>query len=245
MSLVCSAFVNIAALCSRDPRTRSLLMLAILAECSGACSGSHDPTAGNDSSLDSPSDTSVSAHVCVPGQQVACACPGGTLGAQRCNDEGAVFESCICLDQGDGTTHDGALLDVPSGVDRGDISPDMHATDAGTSDSGPDGNSDIALTDATPSFALRVENYNEECSITLNGMDLGSQTLTFPAGAVVILNGQSSNPLFRWGYWVGTAGDTSAVHDTQPETSVTMTKNTVVQACCPFEGESFCPPPSP
>jgi len=33
---------------------------------------------------------------CVPGQQVACACPGGGEGAQVCDEEGAKFLPCAC-----------------------------------------------------------------------------------------------------------------------------------------------------
>jgi len=33
---------------------------------------------------------------CVPGQQVACACPGGASGSQVCDDEGARFLPCTC-----------------------------------------------------------------------------------------------------------------------------------------------------
>jgi hypothetical protein len=33
---------------------------------------------------------------CVPGQQVACACPGGTRGVQACDAEGSKYLPCIC-----------------------------------------------------------------------------------------------------------------------------------------------------
>lgn len=33
---------------------------------------------------------------CVPGEQVECACPGGTVGAQACNAEGSAFGDCSC-----------------------------------------------------------------------------------------------------------------------------------------------------
>lgn len=39
---------------------------------------------------------STHASVCVPGQQVSCACPGGTSGAQVCSSDGARFEACTC-----------------------------------------------------------------------------------------------------------------------------------------------------
>lgn len=33
---------------------------------------------------------------CVPGEQVECACPGGTVGAQACNADGDAFGDCSC-----------------------------------------------------------------------------------------------------------------------------------------------------
>jgi hypothetical protein len=33
---------------------------------------------------------------CVPGQQVACACPGATLGVQACDVDGSRYLPCVC-----------------------------------------------------------------------------------------------------------------------------------------------------
>lgn len=41
-------------------------------------------------------DTSRAALVCTPGEQVACACPGGVQGAQACRDDGAGYHDCDC-----------------------------------------------------------------------------------------------------------------------------------------------------
>lgn len=35
-------------------------------------------------------------QVCSPGQQIACACPGGAQGAQACNPSGTGYEPCDC-----------------------------------------------------------------------------------------------------------------------------------------------------
>lgn len=40
--------------------------------------------------------TGGSASLCVPGQQVSCACPGGTSGVQACNAAGSGFDKCDC-----------------------------------------------------------------------------------------------------------------------------------------------------
>lgn len=34
---------------------------------------------------------------CVPGQQIACACPGGEQGAQTCDQDGSGYLPCVCL----------------------------------------------------------------------------------------------------------------------------------------------------
>lgn len=36
------------------------------------------------------------AGACVPGQQVACACPGGVSGVQACTSDGSRFDACAC-----------------------------------------------------------------------------------------------------------------------------------------------------
>ena len=41
------------------------------------------------------------------------------------------------------------------------------------------------------------------------------------------------NSIFVWGYWTGTDGDTAAGHDTRMTTTVTMTSDKTVVACCP------------
>lgn len=33
---------------------------------------------------------------CVPGREIACACPGGETGAQTCDEEGARYLPCVC-----------------------------------------------------------------------------------------------------------------------------------------------------
>ncbi|HRI68550.1 MAG TPA: hypothetical protein PK156_30185 [Polyangium sp.] len=46
------------------------------------------------SSLSSGGGTSN--QVCIPGQQIACACPGGFSGAQACNEQGSGYDPCQC-----------------------------------------------------------------------------------------------------------------------------------------------------
>jgi hypothetical protein len=71
------------------------LSTAFLAACSDKDAGTGDST------------------VCEPGEQQACACPGGTEGAQACRDDGSGWEQCICPgddggDDGGDTTDDGS-----------------------------------------------------------------------------------------------------------------------------------------
>ncbi|HMI86907.1 MAG TPA: hypothetical protein VK550_22590 [Polyangiaceae bacterium] len=56
----------------------------------GACGGRVDPPA--------------TANVCVPGQQVECACPGVVKGAQPCREDGSGYGVCQCPGTGSGGT---------------------------------------------------------------------------------------------------------------------------------------------
>ena len=64
---------------------RVALLLAITA-CLGSCSLVVEPDV---ESLGSPPRT------CMPGAQAECACLGGIVGVQRCNDGGS-FDPCQC-----------------------------------------------------------------------------------------------------------------------------------------------------
>jgi MYXO-CTERM domain-containing protein len=59
--------------------------------------GSTDTGSSTDASAssDSPAPTG---NVCVPGQQIACACVGGSLGAQACLPTGTGYAACECPD---------------------------------------------------------------------------------------------------------------------------------------------------
>jgi hypothetical protein len=65
----------------------------------GACSGAND------------SGPLIPSAACVPGQQIACTCPGGAVGAQACNANGEGYGACA----GCGTTIPG--LDATAPVD--------------------------------------------------------------------------------------------------------------------------------
>jgi hypothetical protein len=61
--------------------------------------------------------------------------------------------------------------------------------------------------------------------------------MSFPPNTVVNLNAVP-NYIFVWGYWTGTDGDKTSAHDMSMSTTVTMTSNKTILACCPD------PPPS-
>lgn len=76
------------------------------------------------------------AEACTPGAAVACACPGGTKGAQSCRDDGAAFDACQCV-----------ALGIGAGADAG--------VDAATSEVAP-ADYDAALgIDSNPATGLR------------------------------------------------------------------------------------------
>lgn len=115
--------------------------------------------------------------------------------------------------------------------------------DSGTPDSG-------ATPDAAPpvTHTLKIEDYLSWCSVGVNGgasSTAATTTLTFPEGTVVNLHGDKATGTFVFGYWRGTSGDTSASHDTQVDTTVTMDGDKTIQACCPFANDPTTPCPDP
>lgn len=60
---------------------------AVLALLLGGCGSSNDQK-------DQVADSASSA-ICASGDQKACACPGGTQGAQRCYDDGRGWGECL------------------------------------------------------------------------------------------------------------------------------------------------------
>jgi hypothetical protein len=154
--------------------------------------------------------------------------------------------------------------EIPAAVDGGGVET---RTEAGgpTGDSGgpldsggqDTGAADGATSDASDSgdaasdggaVTLTVQNYLSWCTVAVNGggsSTAATQTLNVQPGTVVNVSGDLSSATFVWGYWVGTAGDTTAAHDTSKTTTVTVNANKTIQACCPFAAapNTPCPPP--
>ena len=92
----------------------------------GAC-GSQDAGAGP------PPADATAAAVCAPGDQKACACPGGMQGAQRCNDDGRAWGECLGCPSSDPP-------DAGAKPDSGVPADTVASSDAGATtpaDSGP------------------------------------------------------------------------------------------------------------
>jgi len=84
-------------------------------------------------------------------------------------------------------------------------------------------------------YTLTVQNYLDWCDVTENGTAYPAAVppaMSFAPGTVVHLSA-APNSIFVWGYWTGTDGDTGAGHDTGMTTTVTMTSDKTVVACCP------------
>jgi hypothetical protein len=79
---------------------------------------------------------------------------------------------------------------------------------------------------------LSINDYLAWCSVTEQGATYAT-SMTFPKGTVVNLGAMPVSTAFVWGYWTGTDGDTTAAHDTKMTTTVTMTGDKSVVACCP------------
>jgi len=89
-------------------------------------------------------------------------------------------------------------------------------------------------------YTLTVQNYLDWCNVTEDGTAYplsAPPVMSFPPGTVVNLNA-TAGASFVWGYWTGTDGDQTAGHDKSMTTTVTMTSNKTILACCPF------PPPA-
>ncbi len=142
----------------------------------------------------------------------------------------------------------GSNADTGTMMDSGSHS-DSGSEDAATADTATDTTtSDSATEDAAATFELQVENYLSWCSISIDGgaeSTTERQAFSFPAGTVVDLSGDLANSTFVWGYWYGTDGDTTADHDTNHDTTVTMDSDKLIQACCPFASDPNTPCPEP
>jgi hypothetical protein len=126
-----------------------------------------------------------------------------------------------------------AVLTLAAGCSSSSTNPDGSG---GGGAGGQTGNNDGAGT-----FTLKMNNYLSWCLVTEQGTDEGITdpvTLSFPAGMVVNLHAMAESTSFMWGYWFGTDGDTTAAHDTNMTTTVTMTKDKIIQACCPITGDT-------
>jgi hypothetical protein len=112
-------------------------------------------------------------------------------------------------------------------------------TGGSTGTGGATGGQDGAA-DGPVLYTLTVQNYLDWCNVAENGTvyPVSAPPVTsFAPGTVVNLSA-TAGASFVWGYWTGTDGDTTSAHDTSMATTVTMTSNKTILACCPF------PPPA-
>src|SRR5262245_34418633 len=68
-----------------------------------------------------------SSDACVPGDQKACACPGGTSGVQACAADGASYEACVC---GTSAASTGASTTGSTGSGTGSASSSSNVSSA-------------------------------------------------------------------------------------------------------------------
>jgi hypothetical protein len=96
---------------------------------------------------------------------------------------------------------------------------------------------------------LKIENYLAWCSVSVeNGAASTNAVITksVPVGTTVHLMGDTASVSeFVWGYWRGTVGDTGSSHDISKTTTVVMSGDKTVQACCPLTGAPTTPCPDP
>lgn len=77
--------------------------------------GGGSPDAAPDAASGGSGGSGGGPQACVPGQQIPCACPGGSQGAQACNATGTGYEPCVCPDGGGGIGGSGGTMTGGSG----------------------------------------------------------------------------------------------------------------------------------
>jgi hypothetical protein len=142
---------------------------------------------------------STGGNHCLPGQQVACVCPGGSMGVQICNEEGNGLKVCDC----------GTLVSDASG-DRmmigggGGAGPEMDAADDGMSegstmlDGASDSDGSTALPDDPCPAAPTVVNCSTTCPNQQTCMPI--TTTATPCGntsVVEVDTGATPKPVLR------------------------------------------------
>ncbi|MBK6519898.1 MAG: hypothetical protein IPM79_34085 [Polyangiaceae bacterium] len=61
-----------------------------------ACAAGGEPNDGGSGSVGGGGEGGETGQLCVPGQQISCACPGGADGIQSCNGRGDGYGACNC-----------------------------------------------------------------------------------------------------------------------------------------------------
>jgi hypothetical protein len=74
---------------------------------------------------DGEGDGDGGAGSCVPGQQVACACPGGADGVQQCTPDGSSFGPCTCGDPTGGEEETAGETEIESDSAEGTTSAEL------------------------------------------------------------------------------------------------------------------------
>ncbi len=91
-------------------------------------------------------------------------------------------------------------------------------------------------------YVLNVNNFDSWCTVSVDGAPLNaSASYTFDAGTVVDLDA-TANAGFVWAYWLNTDGAAAnGGKDPEMSTTVTMTSNKDVLACCDNLPSQPCP----
>ncbi|MFS8068588.1 MAG: hypothetical protein ACMG6S_19700, partial [Byssovorax sp.] len=71
---------------------KAWIVVGALVVATASCGGGVE---GGTSTSTSGATASSGGNLCIPGQQLACACVGGTMGAQTCRADGSGFDPCL------------------------------------------------------------------------------------------------------------------------------------------------------
>jgi hypothetical protein len=156
---------------------------------------------------------------------------GGSVGAGGSTGTGGTIGTGGTTGTGGGTTGNGGA----SGAGGTTGTTGTGGAAGGSSSVGGQSGSVDASVDGPLLYTLTVQNYLDWCDVTENGTVYPASVppaMSFPPNTVVNLNAVP-NYIFVWGYWTGTDGDKTSTHDMNMTTTVTMTSNKTILACCP------------
>ena len=96
--------------------------------------------------------------------------------------------------------------------------------DSGGAETGTEAGGPASDSGGTPDAGGQDTGATSDAADSGDAASDGGVTLTVQPGTVVNVSGDKGSVTFVWGYWVGTAGDTTAAHDTRTARAAARTR---------------------